>query len=313
MSNPAKTNSTKGNGPIKSTTTSEGKQGQQYPSKPTSTSKGKQGQQYPGKPSTSSKGKQQGQQYPSTSTASNNGKGQGQQYPTKNSNPKGNAGKHDPMHRVGEIAKRYGEGKLPYGKTYKGKDGRSYKYDHCPQKLQHCMKPCSYRNWTKTCWLPKYGCSGYWCAESSNWYYWCEPRCCYLPTTYIEEYPSVEVEDCVEEVAPVEYQAPVTVASCEPTHVQTVTYTTTTTTTVTPTVTTTYTPVYKQVCEVPVRKTYEVPCQKPVYVPGTHVSHGGHGGQRPGYPPSSMKPQPHGQKYPAQQNGGQKGQKPGKW
>ncbi|CAN5412316.1 hypothetical protein BH10PLA2_BH10PLA2_15760 [soil metagenome] len=287
-SDPVKTTSTKGNstGPAKSTTTSsKGTQGQQNSSKNTNTSKNTQGQQ------TSSNTK--------TTSKHNNG----QQYPSKTSSPKGKgqAGGKDAMHKAGEIAKKYQSNKLPYGQSYKGKDGKNHKYDHCPSHLQHCMKPCSYNNWTKTCWLPKHGCSGYWCGESNNWYYWCEPRCCYLPTTYIEEYPSEEIEENVEEVVPVQYEQQVEGAAYQPAPVQTVAYTT-----VTPSYTTNYAPVYKPVCE--------VPCQKTVYVPSTHVVVGGH---RPGYPTTTKHYETHGQsqghKYPQQHNGGQKGQKSGKW
>jgi len=45
------------------------------------------------------------------------------------------------------------------------------------------------------CWLPGFGCCGYWHPYSRCWYYWYEPYCCYLPYTYIEVYRPVVVTE----------------------------------------------------------------------------------------------------------------------
>jgi hypothetical protein len=47
--------------------------------------------------------------------------------------------------------------------------------------------------WNHHCWLPHYGCCGYWHPYAHCWYYWYEPWCCYLPYTYIETYRPVVV------------------------------------------------------------------------------------------------------------------------
>jgi hypothetical protein len=167
---------------------------------------------------------QQNHSKPSSQSADNHG-----QHPSKSdSYPKSGSqvGGHDTKveQHASRISRRFQDGKLPYGKSYLGKDGKQHRYDHCPANLQYCSKPASYHNWSKSCWFPKYGCNGYWCTESNSWYYWCEPRCCYLPASYIEEYPSVEPVDCVETDAPIcnkqvvvdAEPCPVPVVNCPP-------------------------------------------------------------------------------------------------
>jgi hypothetical protein len=188
-------------------------------------------------------------------------------------------------HHVTQVANRYHENRMQYGRTYKGRDGRVYKYDRCPSNLQSYCRPATYHNWTKYSWMPKYNCSGYYCAEAKSWYYWCEPRCCYLPVSYIEQYPSCEPAEVCEQPAVVEqpvYQSPVEVqqpvcqpvqvAECRPERVVKVvercpervsTVTRTTVTTTTTRVKTCETPVIKKVV-------YETPCRekcvtRPVY------------------------------------------------
>lgn len=41
------------------------------------------------------------------------------------------------------------------------------------------------------CYSSKYCCNFYWYSDC--YYYWCAPRCCYLPITYIETYPPTQV------------------------------------------------------------------------------------------------------------------------
>ena len=60
------------------------------------------------------------------------------------------------------------------------------------------MKPTSYKSFTKDnfkcshyCYSSKYCCNFYWYLDC--YYYWCTPRCCYLPITYIETYPPTQV------------------------------------------------------------------------------------------------------------------------
>lgn len=61
------------------------------------------------------------------------------------------------------------------------------------------MKSSSYKSsYTKDnfkcssyCWSSKYCCNFYWCNDC--YYYWCAPRCCYLPVTCIDTCPPTQV------------------------------------------------------------------------------------------------------------------------
>lgn len=44
---------------------------------------------------------------------------------------------------------------------------------------------------THYCWSSKYCCNFYWYLDC--YYFWCAPRCCYLPITYIETYTPTQV------------------------------------------------------------------------------------------------------------------------
>jgi hypothetical protein len=84
-------------------------------------------------------------------------------------------------------------GKAPFGKTFTGKDGKSYKYVQCPSNLHHCCKHYDCCHWNHFCWFGSFGCCGYYCPIESCWFYWYEPFYCYLPVRYIEIYRPVQV------------------------------------------------------------------------------------------------------------------------
>jgi len=48
--------------------------------------------------------------------------------------------------------------------------------------------PRSYHGWSHYCWYPQYGCYAYYCADDSQWFYWCAQQNCYLPVSYIAVY-----------------------------------------------------------------------------------------------------------------------------
>jgi hypothetical protein len=89
------------------------------------------------------------------------------------------------------------KGKGPYGKNFKGKDGKSYQYTHCPSYLEHCCHYGDYCGWSRYCWFDRYGCCGCYCPERCCWYYWYEPYYCYLPCQYMQTYTPVEVAEQV--------------------------------------------------------------------------------------------------------------------
>jgi hypothetical protein len=41
------------------------------------------------------------------------------------------------------------------------------------------------------CWSSKFGCYFYWYQDC--YYFWCAPRSCYLPISYVETYPPTQV------------------------------------------------------------------------------------------------------------------------
>jgi hypothetical protein len=84
---------------------------------------------------------------------------------------------------------------LPYGKTFKATNGKSYTYQSCPQHLQHYCKSWSYCGWTHYCSFPSWNCCGCWCPVARCWYYWYEPYCCYLPCSCMNQYPPVQCCD----------------------------------------------------------------------------------------------------------------------
>jgi hypothetical protein len=131
----------------------------------------------------------------------------------KGSYPKGgkSISNHDSRvtSQLSRVGSKFQKGKEPYGKSFRGKDGRNHRYDRCPRGLEHCSRSGDYCGWSQYCWNSNYGCCNYYCPESSSWYYWCEPRCCYLPCNYIQQYPPVEVEE-----APCEAPESVEAAPC---------------------------------------------------------------------------------------------------
>ncbi|GEM_PF-7134964 len=58
-------------------------------------------------------------------------------------------------------------------------------HSHCFFHFDFC--------WSNSCWLPNYGCCGYWHPYQCCWFYYYEPWCCYLPYTYIQTYRPVVV------------------------------------------------------------------------------------------------------------------------
>jgi hypothetical protein len=64
--------------------------------------------------------------------------------------------------------------------------------------VNHTNMHTSFKSFTKDnfkyshyCWSSKFHCNFYWYLDC--YYYWCAPRCCYLPITYIEAYPPTQV------------------------------------------------------------------------------------------------------------------------
>ena len=46
-------------------------------------------------------------------------------------------------------------------------------------------------HWSYCCYWPQYRCDCYYCPDACVWYYYCEPRQCYLPVSCIEHAPPV--------------------------------------------------------------------------------------------------------------------------
>ncbi len=46
-----------------------------------------------------------------------------------------------------------------------------------------------YRNWSHFCWYPQYGCYCSYCPTACDWFYFYEPMGCYLPISYVRQYP----------------------------------------------------------------------------------------------------------------------------
>jgi hypothetical protein len=82
---------------------------------------------------------------------------------------------------------------LPYGKSFQGKDGKTYHYTHCPTNLYNFCHHYDYCHWDHYCWFGSFGCCGYYCPTRCCWFYWYEPFYCYLPVQYLETYRPVEV------------------------------------------------------------------------------------------------------------------------
>lgn len=61
------------------------------------------------------------------------------------------------------------------------------------QGVYYCGK--NHCHWSYCCFWPKYGCDCYYCPDACVWYYYCQPRQCYLPVTCIEVAPPVVVAE----------------------------------------------------------------------------------------------------------------------
>jgi len=46
-----------------------------------------------------------------------------------------------------------------------------------------------YRSWSHYCWYPQYGCYCSYCPTACEWFYYCQPRGCYLPFSQIRQFP----------------------------------------------------------------------------------------------------------------------------
>jgi hypothetical protein len=64
-----------------------------------------------------------------------------------------------------------------YRGGYKGY-GQRFKYGYYYSGYQH-------RHWNKWYYSSTYKCPIYWDVSTSAWYYWCAPKACYYPTSYI--------------------------------------------------------------------------------------------------------------------------------
>lgn len=51
--------------------------------------------------------------------------------------------------------------------------------------------PCTYNGWSNQCWFNQYRCRGFYCPQRQNWFYYYQPRNCYLPVSYMNQFPPV--------------------------------------------------------------------------------------------------------------------------
>ncbi|OAI54356.1 hypothetical protein AYO44_03550 [Planctomycetaceae bacterium SCGC AG-212-F19] len=87
------------------------------------------------------------------------------------------------------------------GGSSSGSHNSSHNSSHMHQSSpthSYSSKSSSYRSYSKDsfkashyCWSSKYHCNFYWYHDC--YYFWCAPRSCYLPITYIETYPPTQV------------------------------------------------------------------------------------------------------------------------
>jgi hypothetical protein len=64
---------------------------------------------------------------------------------------------------------------------------------HSTRPISHHV-PRGYDGWTQMRWDARYGCRCHWHPHNRLWYYWYAPRGCYLPITYLDEYPPASEE-----------------------------------------------------------------------------------------------------------------------
>lgn len=90
-------------------------------------------------------------------------------------------------------------GKPGGGGNSHGSSSSKGSHMHQSSPMHHnSSKSSSYKSYSKDsfkashyCWSSKYHCNFYWYLDC--YYFWCAPRCCYLPITYIETYPPTQV------------------------------------------------------------------------------------------------------------------------
>jgi hypothetical protein len=68
------------------------------------------------------------------------------------------------------------------GKNFLSSHGTKFSHGYLYSGKQH-------NHWSYQCYLSRYGCNCFYCPYATCWYYWCEPRCCYLPVSCIESTP----------------------------------------------------------------------------------------------------------------------------
>jgi hypothetical protein len=66
--------------------------------------------------------------------------------------------------------------------SYSQSRGTSFSHGHYYSGRDHY-------HWTYRYYWQRYGCDCYYCPSTCGWYYWCEPRCCYYPVSYINYAP----------------------------------------------------------------------------------------------------------------------------
>ena len=69
--------------------------------------------------------------------------------------------------------------------SYRGSSFRSDYHTRYGTKFSHgyYYSGREHNHWTYRYFWSQYGCDCYWCPNTSCWYYWSEPRCCYLPVS----------------------------------------------------------------------------------------------------------------------------------
>jgi hypothetical protein len=93
---------------------------------------------------------------------------------------------------LGQGQKGLGQGQKGFNKSQNFLQSKGKKFS---QGYFYCDKHCNH--WTHQCFWPRYGCECYYCPHAVCWYYWCEPRCCYLPVSCIEYAEPVTVTTTV--------------------------------------------------------------------------------------------------------------------
>lgn len=62
---------------------------------------------------------------------------------------------------------------------YVTQHGKKFSQGYLYSGNHHC-------HWSHSCYWPQYRCDCYYCPSTLVWYYWCQPRHCYLPVSCVE-------------------------------------------------------------------------------------------------------------------------------